>query len=187
MQLEEPTDQDVIARVLSGDVDQFATIVQRYQGAVFAIAVRVLGNRSAAADITQATFIQGFDQLARFDASRPFAPWINTIARNLVRDELRRLERHNRYLVHYRDAVAPDIALPGALQATEQRLQDLLENCLNGLQPTAAEVVRLHYECGVPLTEAAQRIGRTMVATRQLLFRARLALRACVEAAGAFE
>ena len=178
------TDQSLVARVLAGHTDDYAHLVQRHQSAVFAIAVRALGDRAGAADITQRTFIHAYDHLARFDEARDFVPWLNTIARNLVRDELRRLERQRRYLAYYRNVVAPDIAPAQSLEASEQELQRALESCLDRLHPNAAEVVRLYYDEGVSLAVAAQRLGRTMVATRQLLFRARLALRSCVELAG---
>lgn len=178
------SDQQIIARVEAGDVELYAHIVRRHQAAVFKIAVGVLGNRAIASDITQTTFIHAFDHLNRFRLETEFKPWLHTIARNLVRDELRRRERQYRFLAHYRHVAAPDITKPGALEDREQAVHDALARCLEALQPAAAEVVKLHYEQGMSLAEAGQRIGRTMVATRQLLFRARIALRTCVEAAG---
>jgi RNA polymerase sigma factor (sigma-70 family) len=178
------SDQQIIARVRAGYVELYAQLVHRHQAAVFKIAAGALGNRAVASDITQMTFVHAFDHLERFDVDKDFRPWLHTIARNLVRDELRRLERQYRFIAHYRHSAVPDIAKASALEDSEQALHDALARCMQGLQPVAADVVRLHYEQGLSLEEAGQRIGRTMVATRQLLFRARIALRACVEAAG---
>lgn len=182
-----PTDQDIVARVLSGHVDDYAHLVLRHQGAVFAICVRALTDRAGAADLTQRTFIKAFDELARYDGSRPFAPWVHTIARNLVRDELRRLERQHRYLGLYRKWAEQKLAPSSSPDGEHNELETALERCIEKLQPAAAQAVHLHYELGLSLSEAADRLGRTVVATRQLLFRAREALRACVEMAGALK
>lgn len=179
------SDQEIIARVEAGEVELYAQIVQRHQASVFKIAVLALGNRAVATDITQMTFIHAYDHIERFRLDKDFRPWLHTIARNLVRDELRRMERQHRFLAHYRHVAAPDIAKAGSLEDQEQTLHETLARCMQGLQPVAAEVVRLHYEQGLSLADVGKRIGRTMVATRQLLFRSRIALRACVESARA--
>ncbi|MDZ4697406.1 MAG: RNA polymerase sigma factor [Deltaproteobacteria bacterium] len=180
------TDQELVARVLAGQIDDYAQLVQRHQSAIFTIAVRALGDRASATDITQLTFIQAYDHLAGFDGKREFLPWLNTIARNLVRDDIRKRERQHRYLAQYRSVAAPDIASAQTLEVAEHELHRALESCLQRLLPVAAEAVRLHYDEGLSLADAAAKLGRTVTATRQLLFRARVALRSCVELAGGF-
>ena len=53
--------------------------------------------------------------------------------------------------------------------------------CREELAPAASRALALHYDEGLTVEEVASAIARTAAATRQLLFRTRLVLRACVE------
>ena len=53
----QPPDADLVVRCQAGDLGAFNAIVERYQGRVFNLAARILGNRASAEDVTQETFI----------------------------------------------------------------------------------------------------------------------------------
>jgi RNA polymerase sigma-70 factor (ECF subfamily) len=76
-------DEDVIARVVAGDVDAFRVLVERHQAAVLRL-VRGLSPRSAAAeDIAQDAFVSAFAALSAFDPDRGrFGSWVLAIAKN---------------------------------------------------------------------------------------------------------
>ncbi len=71
-----------------GDGAAFGEIVRRYQAQVFRLCRRYVG-ASDAEDIAQEAFVKAFLNVKRFDASRPLAPWLLTIARRLCIDRLR--------------------------------------------------------------------------------------------------
>jgi RNA polymerase sigma-70 factor (ECF subfamily) len=71
-----------------GDGAAFGEIVRRYQAQVFRLCRRFVGP-SDAEDIAQEAFVRAFLNVRRFDASRPLAPWLLTIARRLCIDRLR--------------------------------------------------------------------------------------------------
>ncbi|HHW42195.1 MAG TPA: sigma-70 family RNA polymerase sigma factor [Syntrophomonadaceae bacterium] len=89
-----PKDQDLIQQTLAGDARSFENIVERHQHAVFRLVYRLLKDRQEAEDVAQEAFLRCYQQLHRYDPSRPFTPWLYRIATNLA---LSRLRRRNRY------------------------------------------------------------------------------------------
>ena len=86
---EEPTDEQLLAEYRAGDKTKFAVIVLRYQRELYHFLVRFLGDRAAAEDVFQETFLQVHQSADQFDPSRRFRPWLFTIAANKARDLIR--------------------------------------------------------------------------------------------------
>ena len=83
---------------LARDLDEaFASLVVEFQDAVYTSALRWSGNRSAAEDIAQETFLRAYSALGRYDPARVHAlrlrPWLLAIAVNVFRNELRSARR----------------------------------------------------------------------------------------------
>src|SRR5688572_21788035 len=83
------TDEELLAGYRQGDRSSFAALVERYQRELFHFLVRFLGDRAAAEDIFQETFLQVHQSADQFDPSRRFRPWLFTIAANKARDLMR--------------------------------------------------------------------------------------------------
>jgi RNA polymerase sigma-70 factor, ECF subfamily len=82
----ETSDEQLLIAYRRGDRASFARLVQRYQRELFHFLVRFLGDRAAAEDIFQETFLQVHQSADQFDAQRRFRPWLFTIAANKARD-----------------------------------------------------------------------------------------------------
>lgn len=81
----------LIARVRDGDEAAMGDLYDRYSGIVYGVALRVLGNTSAAEDVLQEVFLQLWRNPQAFDADRgKLAPWLAVIARNRAIDLLRK-------------------------------------------------------------------------------------------------
>lgn len=63
-------------------------LVQRFQGQVFGLCYRMLGNREDAEDAVQETFVRVLKNLAKWDHERDFEPWLFAIAGNRCRTAL---------------------------------------------------------------------------------------------------
>jgi RNA polymerase sigma-70 factor (ECF subfamily) len=82
---------DLIERICSGDENAMADMYDRYSGIIYGVALRVLGNTSAAEDVLQEVFLQLWRNPQAFDANRGrLAPWLAVIARNRAIDHLRK-------------------------------------------------------------------------------------------------
>ena len=73
---------DWIKRARQGDDDAFAMVVEAYQGPVFNLCYRMLGDSFEAEDAAQEVFLKAYRNLGRFDPERKFVNWILSIASN---------------------------------------------------------------------------------------------------------
>jgi RNA polymerase sigma-70 factor (ECF subfamily) len=73
-----------------GDRDAFNQIVGRYQRRLFGLTLMMVRQPTAAEEVTQDVFIRAFTFLDRYDADRPFYPWLAAIAVRLAQSWLRR-------------------------------------------------------------------------------------------------
>lgn len=81
----------LIQRIRSGDEDAMGDMYDRYSGIVYGVALRVLGNTTAAEDVLQEVFLQLWRNPQSFDANRGrLGPWLAVIARNRAIDHLRK-------------------------------------------------------------------------------------------------
>lgn len=83
------TDEQLLSDYRHGDKKAFADLVARYQRELYHFLVRFLGNRAAAEDVFQETFLQVHQSAEQFDLQRRFRPWLFTIAANKARDLIR--------------------------------------------------------------------------------------------------
>jgi RNA polymerase sigma-70 factor (ECF subfamily) len=175
------SDEDLVQRVLAGDTESFSLVVRRYEGEVWKVAAAVLGDRMLTENLVQQTFVNAYQRLHQYQHGRDLARWLKGIARNLVREELRKRSRETQHLSHYRaylDALYDD---EDAAEERASELERALRDCRGQLGAAASRALALHYDDGLSVEQAAAAIDRTLAATRQLLFRARQALRDCVE------
>ena len=85
-------DATLVERSRNGDLEAFNQIVRRYQLRVYNLAARILGDRTAAEDVAQDTFVSAYKALARFRGGSLRA-WLLRIASNLCYDRLRSAKR----------------------------------------------------------------------------------------------
>ena len=85
----ERTDEQLLLAYRQGDRASFSQLMTRYQRELFHFLVRFLGDRAAAEDVFQETFLQVHQSAEQFDTSRRFRPWLFTIAANKARDLIR--------------------------------------------------------------------------------------------------
>ena len=83
------SDEQLLADYRAGDKASFSELVGRYQRELYHCLVRFLGNRAAAEDVFQETFLQVHQSAEQFDPQRRFRPWLFTIAANKARDLIR--------------------------------------------------------------------------------------------------
>lgn len=90
----EPTDDQLVLLSKDDKLDAFNSLVERYQGAVYNLAYRLLGDPAAAEDATQEAFISAFRAIARFEGGN-VRSWLLRIVANECKDELRRRQRRS--------------------------------------------------------------------------------------------
>ncbi len=107
-------DADAVRRVLSGDVDAYTALVDRYYDRCARFAVRMLGNRDDAEDALQATFLRAYRALNRYQERDRFSAWLYRILVNQCRSVAARRTHRERVFVREEALLlnAPDHAVP---------------------------------------------------------------------------
>lgn len=88
-------DEIIIEAVQRGDRDAFASSVERYHGAVYGYLRARLLEPADAEDLTQEVFLRCCQGKARFDSSAMILPWLVGVARNVLREHIRKMIRRN--------------------------------------------------------------------------------------------
>lgn len=83
----------LIEKATRGDLDAFNQLVLEYQSLAYNHAHALLGDRAAAEDATQESFIRAFQNLSSFRGGS-FRSWLLKIVTNMSYDFMRRTKRH---------------------------------------------------------------------------------------------
>lgn len=178
------TPQDESAFVLQaqrGDTAAFTSLVRENHVAVRRYLTRLLRDAAVADDLAQEVFVLASRDLKSFRFNGRFVGWLFGIARHqaqmYLRSESRRSARSKQQaFVAWIEHDSTDID-PFVYEAELLALEDCLER-----MPTPASVMlREFYYLAIPISEVAQRRGKTEVAVRVALLRARLWLRSCLD------
>ncbi len=94
-----------VARVVSGDTEAFAVLIDRHQGRIVSHLTRLIG-RNDAEDLTQDTFVRAYQAIDRYDPTYPFRGWLLVIASRLAANHA--AKRRERLLGDHSDAFAAD-------------------------------------------------------------------------------
>jgi len=102
-------DVDAVARARRGDHEAFRVLVERYQGRVYRLALRILRDPEAAKDAVQEGFLRAYGSLDRFEGRSRFYTWLYRLVFNLCID-MKRRDRSGRH-VEWDDEVARETDL----------------------------------------------------------------------------
>ncbi|MEC9373224.1 MAG: RNA polymerase sigma factor [Planctomycetota bacterium] len=89
-------DAAAVVAAQSGDRAALAALLRRHESQLFAMCVRMVGDRETARDLTQDAMVRVIEALDRFDGRARFSTWATRIAINLCLSHLRKqkLRRH---------------------------------------------------------------------------------------------
>ncbi|MBL8799320.1 MAG: sigma-70 family RNA polymerase sigma factor [Planctomycetia bacterium] len=185
----DPSDLDLLRRAGRGDWTAFEGLLARYQGRVFGLALRLVGHRQDAEDVTQQTFLSVLEHVDQFREEAAVATWILRIAANHALKSLRKRrglpttslaaaeDPDDRYaaLPHPR-FIAPWRELPDQL-AERAEVRCLLDQALAELDDKYRVVFVLRDIEELSTAETAALLGLTEANVKVRLLRARLLLR----------
>lgn len=157
------TDQALVDAARGGSEDAFRQLVERYQGRVASVVIRMLGNRPEAEDVGQETFIRFYRGLAGFRGQASVGTYLTRIAINLSLTELKRRRRLSIFVPftppgQEHDAPEPDYPDPRA-SAEYDDTADRIQKALNELKPDFRSVIVLRLIEGYSTRETAEMLG----------------------------
>jgi RNA polymerase sigma-70 factor, ECF subfamily len=166
---------DLIEAAKAGDQEAFRHLVERYQGAVYNLAYRMLGSPEEAEDAAQEIFVRLYRQLGRYDPERKFSTWTLAIATNYCIDQLR---RRRMQLVPLENIIpwarARDAGPEGEALSRESR--DEVQRLLKDLPEKYRAPLVLRYWEELSCAEIAEILGVPEGTVKTQIHRARKAL-----------
>lgn len=172
--------EQLVRRVRAGETEAYAELVRQFELPVWRVVAAMLQSFHEARDALQQTFVDAYVHLDQFQLGRDFGAWIKEIARNRVRQELRRMSREANRLAVYRVEFERRLADESAAERYEERYFDALRKCREKLPERSAQAIAWRYEGGKSFDEVATLLETSRTAAEKLLSRARLLLRDCL-------
>ncbi len=177
-------DKRIIVAAAEGDEAAFAKLVEAYQRPIYNLTLRMVRSRTEAEDIAQDIFLHLLNILERYDAGRPFEPWLFRVATNYNLNYLKRRRIQTVSMESLRqpgDAEAPAVELadpaspsPSPIELSEK--YEELHVAVGELAPDWRAVVTLHYMQSFSVSEIASILEIPVGTVKNRLFRARSAL-----------
>jgi RNA polymerase sigma factor (sigma-70 family) len=158
----------LVRRCLAGEQQAMLALVERFQGPVFGLCYRMLGQRQDAEDAAQETFVRVLKNLHRWDATRDFMPWLLAIAGNRCRTALA-VRRRRPAMDCAVELVADD--------APDRRAADQLAEevalVMKSLRPEYAQAFTLFHEQELSYDQIAQAMDVPLGTIKTWVHRAR--------------
>ena len=170
-------DATAIERARRGDPDAFEALYRAHVGRVYALCLRMTGDRVAAEELTQDVFVRAWEKLALFRGESAFATWLHRLAVNVVLTARKTEGRRSAHTAGGGDDVIDTLA--GAPLAPGDRMD--LERAIAKLPPGARRVFVLHDVEGYKHEEIADFLGITSGGSKAQLHRARMLLREALQ------
>jgi RNA polymerase sigma factor (sigma-70 family) len=183
----DPEDHVLVLRARSGDRKALEELVQRHQGWIYNIAVRMLYHPEDAEDATQEILLKALTRLSSFESRSSFRTWLYRIVVNHVLNMKRgRVEQVSISFRHYGEVLdnTPDLELPDPRNMSADAnllVTEAMIACTTGMLLCLDREQRLTYILGqifgVTDVVAAEVLEVTCENFRQRLARARRDLR----------
>ena len=160
---------DEIRRAVAGDIKVFRALVERYQGMVYAVAFRILGDHMDAEDAAQEAFLRCYKKLAQYRGEAAFSTWLFRLAVAAACDVGRRKCRQRE--------VPVDTVMESPSEPVESGVAPAIISGLRRLPEGQRVPVVLRDIYGLPYQEIAEVIGRPLSTVKVMVYRGRMALR----------
>jgi RNA polymerase sigma-70 factor (ECF subfamily) len=170
-------DLALTVRASSGDATAFRQIYDRHAPAVFRFLVNLLGNRGAADEATQETFVRAHARLRFMREGDKLLPWLLGIARNVSFEMLRKNRRTESVDDEDLDARAGSALNPEAL-LLRREADELLGRALQRIPEERRAALILLMDHGLAYAEIAEILDWSLAKVKVEIHRARLKLRA---------
>lgn len=142
--------ESVLARAAAGDTSAFRELILAHQGAVYSLAVRLLGVREDAQELAQDVFLQLHRKLATISSAPHLRFWLRKAITHRAIDRLRRRPRQPLLSLE----AAPLLLAP--LESSDPLLERRLRELVAALPPMPRAVVLLKYQEDLDPAEIAR-------------------------------
>ena len=162
------TDKEYVNRCRDGHPEDFALLVNRYQGPLYSYLASRLGDRLQAEETAQESFVRAFLSLKKLRKPESFYSWLLGIADRVAKEQFRSVERRRKE----REAAETLLA-----DAGDNPDDYPLEEVIAALPESHRQVILLRYYEGLSCQEVATRLEMPLGTVTKTLSRAYALLR----------
>lgn len=176
-------DNEIISRVLKGEQNAYAELVNRYQAYVFTLTLRMIKSREDAEEVAQDIFVKAYRSLADFRGESKFSTWLYTIANTTSITFLRKKKLDVHSLDNekvFEVADSKDSGLRANLVEQKSRV-NMVNEAIAMLSPDDAEIITLFYKAEQNLEEISRILRLETNTVKVRLHRARTRLKEKME------
>lgn len=175
-------DQHYITKVLEGDTNSFAYLVDKYKDLVYTLAIKVMKNKEEAEEVSQDSFIKAFRSLHSFKGDSKFSTWLYKIAYHNCMDRVKKNAR-----TYNTDTI--DEVVENRIKATEDTMQtierkeraELMKECMGELPEEERSILWMFYYKELSLKEIIEVTSLSETNLKVKLHRARKKLLSIVQ------
>ncbi len=176
------SDFDLVDVVRGGEQAAYRFLVQRYEGKIYNLALRLLRQPEDAEDVLQETFLSAYRALPNFKGDSQFGTWLYRIATNFALMKLRGKKPVFISLDEPRDDdQAPmeltDFTADPLADVLDEELRSKMEEAIGRLPDDMRTVFLLRDIEGLSNSEVAEILDLSVAAVKSRLHRTRLLLR----------
>ena len=166
--------EPAVRRAQSGDVDAFEELYREHAGRVFALCLRMSGDRVQARELMQDVFVRAWERLASFRGEASFGSWLHRLTVNVVLTGTRTTRRREARVALVEDLSATEVhGAGGSVRLMDPGIAIDLERAIATLPPGARTAFVLHDVEGFSHAEIAELSGLAEGTVRAQLHRAR--------------
>jgi RNA polymerase sigma-70 factor (ECF subfamily) len=152
-------DRELMARVRAGEQSALELLFARWEAPLFAYFYRLGCHPSWTEDLVEETLLALYRRRERYEASRPFAPWLYGIARLVWKDHLRHRGRDLYGSASLEEVGGVPAGEPDALSTAERHEEsELVRSAIQGLPLEQREAFVLRHYHGLSYDEIASAV-----------------------------
>ena len=172
--MDKDSDQIYIDKVLQGDTNAFAYLINKYKNMAYTLAIKVVKNHEDAEEVAQDSFLKAYEKLGSFQGNSKFSTWLYTIIyRNAItkirKKKVATSDIDNYVMDNYSEG--HDFPQIEAIKNGEQ--QKYVREAIDRLPEKDALLITLFYMNESSIEEIEQITNLTQSNIKVILFRAR--------------
>lgn len=172
--MDKNSDQIYIDKVLQGDTNAFAYLINKYKDMAYTIAIKIVKSHEDAEEVAQDSFLKAYEKLDSFKGNSKFSTWLYTI---VYRNSITKIRKKKVATSDIDDYVmdnyseGSDFPQIEAIKNGEQ--QKYVREAINRLPEKDAILITLFYMNESSIEEIEQITSLTQTNIKVKLFRAR--------------
>lgn len=162
----------LINRILAGDREEYAKLVDKYKSYAFTIAFKIINDRPEAEEVAQDAFVKAFHYLKTFNKQAKFSTWLYRIVFNTAisykRKNKQKFESIENAIIEHPQRTDQD------LEKDDKRI--FVTRAMNQLLDADRLAIQLYYLQEFTLEEVAAMMDQNINTTKVRVHRARARL-----------